>query len=116
MNSVATLKAAAQEGSRLTPHMLANYCDLLLKKSTKVADSQLGLDAVLDRVLIIFNFLEDTDVFQKFYSKHLASRLVKGESSSEDAEESMISKLKSRCGAEWTRKFQTMFHDVRGSF
>ena len=47
--------------------------------------------------------------FQKFYSKMLAKRLVNANSASDDAESSMISKLKQTCGYEWTSKFQRMF-------
>jgi cullin 1 len=39
-------------------------------------------------------YLDDRDVFQKFYSKMLAKRLVNMASASDDAESSMISKLK----------------------
>lgn len=38
--------------------------------------------------------MEDKDVFQKFYGKMLAKRLVAQLSASDDYEESMISKLK----------------------
>lgn len=36
--------------------------------------------------MVIFRYIEDKDVFQKFYSKMLAKRLVQGNSSSDDAE------------------------------
>ena len=41
-------------------------------------------------------YIEDKDVFQKFYSKLLARRLVTEQSSSEDSEAMMIAKLKVR--------------------
>ena len=44
--------------------------------------------------MVIFRYIEDKDVFQKFYSKMLAKRLVQQNSASDDAEASMISKLK----------------------
>jgi len=44
--------------------------------------------------MIVFKYVEDKDVFQRFYSKMLAKRLVNNMSTSEDAEESMITKLK----------------------
>ena len=44
--------------------------------------------------MVIFRYVEDKDVFQKFYSKLLAKRLVQQNSASDDAEASMISKLK----------------------
>ena len=36
--------------------------------------------------MVIFRYIEDKDVFQKFYAKMLARRLVQGNSSSDDAE------------------------------
>jgi cullin 1 len=62
--------------------------------------------------MTIFKFLEDKDVFQKFYTKNLAKRLVNGNSSSDDSEASMISKLKEACGFEYTNKLQRMFTDM----
>ena len=48
--------------------------------------------------MVIFRYVEDKDVFQKFYSKLLAKRLVQQNSASDDAEASMISKLKVSLG------------------
>ena len=42
----------------------------------------------------MLQYIEDKDVFQKFYSRMLARRLVTETSESEDAESSMIAKLK----------------------
>jgi cullin 1 len=57
----------------------------------------------------IFKFINDKDVFQKFYQKKLSTRLVNGTSASDDSESSMISKLKEICGFEYTSKLQKMF-------
>jgi cullin 1 len=62
--------------------------------------------------MIVFKYIEDKDVFQKFYSKMLAKRLVQHMSASDDAEASMISKLKQACGFEYTSKLQRMFQDI----
>ena len=59
--------------------------------------------------MVVFKYIEDKDVFQKFYSKMLAKRLVGHLSASDDAEASMISKLKESCGFEYTSKLQRMF-------
>ena len=40
--------------------------------------------------MVIFRYIEDKDVFQKFYSKMLAKRLVQGNSASDDAEVIMV--------------------------
>ena len=44
--------------------------------------------------MVVFKYIEDKDLFQKFYAKMLAKRLVHQNSASDDAEASMISKLK----------------------
>jgi len=51
-------------------------------------------------------------VFQKFYSQMLAKRLIYDNSVSDDAESSMISRLKTACGFEYTSKLQRMFTDI----
>lgn len=62
--------------------------------------------------MVVFKYIEDKDVFQKFYSKMLAKRLCQHMSASDDAEASMISKLKQACGFEYTSKLQRMFQDI----
>lgn len=62
--------------------------------------------------MVVFKYIEDKDVFQKFYSKMLAKRLVNFASASDDAEASLISKLKETCGFEYTNKLQRMFTDM----
>lgn len=96
--------------SSKSPELLARYCDVLLKKSSKnVEDAE--LEEALTQVMTVFTYIEDKDVFQKFYSKWLAKRLVQQLSASDDAEATMISKLKSACGFEYTSKLQRMFQD-----
>ncbi|KAL8901430.1 MAG: hypothetical protein Q9207_005200 [Kuettlingeria erythrocarpa] len=101
-------------GSTRSPELLAKYTDALLKKSAKSAE-EADLEASLTQVMTVFKYIEDKDVFQKFYSRNLAKRLVHGSSASEDAETSMISKLKEACGFEYTNKLQRMFQDIQVS-
>ena len=61
--------------------------------------------------MVIFKYIEDKDVFLKFYSKMLAKRLVTDSSASDEAESSMIGRLKQMCGFEYTTKLQRMFTD-----
>ncbi|KAF0477803.1 Cullin-domain-containing protein [Gigaspora margarita] len=94
-----------------SPELLARFCDSLLRKSSKNPEEN-DLEDVLNNIMTVFKYVEDKDVFQKFYSKMLAKRLVNGTSASEDAESSMISKLKEACGFEYTSKLQRMFTDM----
>lgn len=91
-----------------SPELLAKYCDILLKKSSKNPE-EAELEDTLNQVMVVFKYIEDKDVFEKFYSKMLAKRLVSHTSASDDAEASMISKLKQACGYEYTIKLQRMF-------
>jgi cullin 1 len=62
--------------------------------------------------MVLFKYLEDKDVFQTFYTTKLSKRLIHGVSASDEAEASMISKLKEACGFEYTNKLQRMFTGV----
>ncbi|KAL4795629.1 Cullin [Aspergillus venezuelensis] len=99
-------------GSTKTPELLAKYTDSLLKKGSKAAEES-ELEEMLVQIMTVFKFIDDKDVFQKFYSKMLAKRLVHVSSVSDDAETSMISKLKEACGFEYTNKLQRMFQDIQ---
>lgn len=109
INSNSVTKGA--NTSSKSPELLAKYCDLLLKKSSKNPE-EAELEDTLNQVMVVFKYIEDKDVFQKFYSKMLAKRLVQHMSASDDAEASMISKLKQACGFEYTSKLQRMFQDI----
>jgi len=65
--------------------------------------------------MLIFKQIEDKDVFQTFYSKMFAKRLINGSSVSEYLESQMISKLKHNCGYEYTNKLARMFTDITNS-
>ncbi|XP_041458343.1 cullin-1-like [Lytechinus variegatus] len=109
INSNAVTKMA--NSSSKSPELLAKYCDSLLKKSSKNPE-EAELEDTLNQVMVVFKYIDDKDVFQKFYSKMLAKRLVHHNSASDDAEASMISKLKQACGFEYTSKLQRMFQDI----
>ena len=59
--------------------------------------------------MVIFRYIDDKDVFQKFYQKKLATRLINQLSASDDSESSMITKLKESSGFEYTNKLTRMF-------
>ena len=58
--------------------------------------------------MVILKYLEEKDVFQTFYSRKLCKRLIHGVSASDEAEASMISKLKEACDFGYTNKLQRM--------
>ncbi|RWS21681.1 cullin-2-like protein, partial [Leptotrombidium deliense] len=95
-----------------SPELLARYCDSLLKKSSK-GMNETEIDEKLTQSVTVFKYIDDKDVFQKFYSKMLAKRLIHTQSVSMDAEEAMINKLKQACGHEFTSKLHRMFTDIK---
>ncbi|KAI6353891.1 hypothetical protein MCOR25_008843 [Pyricularia grisea] len=101
-----------KSGSNKSPELLAKYTDVLLRKSGSAVEEE-ELENTLSQIMTVFKYIEDKDVFQKFYSRMLARRLVHTNSSSDDAETSMISKLKEACGFEYTNKLQRMFQDMQ---
>ncbi|CAF5142921.1 unnamed protein product, partial [Rotaria sp. Silwood1] len=63
------------DNARRSAELLARYCDIVLRKG-------------------VFNYVKDKDVFEKFYCKMLAKRLIDRLSLSNDYEELMILRLK----------------------
>ncbi|KAJ3085451.1 Cullin-2 [Quaeritorhiza haematococci] len=94
------------------PEVLARYCDMILKKNAKIVLGDSEVEDKLTRVVVVFKYVDDKDVFQKFYSRMLAKRLIYSTSVSDDAEMNMISRLKAACGVEYTSKLQRMFTDM----
>lgn len=52
------------------------------------------IEAVLEKTIVLFRFIIDKDIFERYYKSHLAKRLLNGRSVSEDAERNMVAKLK----------------------
>lgn len=59
--------------------------------------------------------MQAKDVFEAFYKKDFAKRLLMDKSSSIDMEKSMIAKLKAECGSQYTSKLEGMFKDEQVS-
>jgi cullin 3 len=66
----------------------------------------------LDRCMTLFRYLQEKDVFERYYKQHLAKRLLLNKSMSDDSEKNMISKLKTECGCQFTSKLEGMFKDM----
>lgn len=89
----------------------AKYVDLKLRSGNKEATEE-ELEQILDKIMVLFRFIHGKDVFEAFYKKDLAKRLLVGKSASVDAEKSMLSKLKQECGGGFTSKLEGMFKDM----
>lgn len=52
------------------------------------------IEGILDKTMVLFRFLQEKDVFERYYKQHLAKRLLLNKSVSDDSEKNMIMKLK----------------------
>ena len=52
------------------------------------------IELTLDKTMVLFRFLQEKDMFERYYKTHLCKRLLLQKSASDDSEKNMISKLK----------------------
>jgi cullin 3 len=99
-----------------SPEFLSLFIDDKLKKGLRGGGaSEDETDAIFDRVIVLFRYVQEKDVFERYYKQHLAKRLLLGRSASDDAEKGMIAKLKTEVGYQFTSKLEGMFTDMKVS-
>ena len=70
------------------------------------------LEEVVRSILTVFRYVEAKDIFEAFYVRGLAKRLLLKKSASNEAEQFMIAQLKNECGSLFTQKAEGMFKDL----
>lgn len=92
--------------------IMASFCDTLLKSGgEKLGDDE--IEAFLEKVVLLFSYLSDKDIFAEIYRDMLAKRLLGQRSASDEMERTMVGKLKQRCGSQFTGKFEGMINDLQ---
>ncbi|EJT72494.1 Cullin-3 [Gaeumannomyces tritici R3-111a-1] len=76
-------------------------------------DGEVGV--ILDKAIVLIRYLRDKDLFERYYQKHLARRLLHSKSGSEEVEKQMISLMQLDLGKHFTSKFEGMFKDMATS-
>src|SRR5579862_756013 len=97
-----------------TPEFVSLFIDENLKKGIK-GKTEAETDAILDNATVLFRYIRDKDVFERYYKTHLAKRLLHGRSVSDDAERGMLTKLRMVAGYAFTTKLEGMFKDMKVS-
>ncbi|CAH0049787.1 unnamed protein product [Clonostachys solani] len=87
------------------------FIDDNLKRGIR-GKTEAEVDAVLEKAIILIRYLQDRDMFQTYYQRHLARRLLHGKSESHDVEKQIISRMKQEMGQQFTTKFEGMFRDL----
>jgi cullin-4 len=92
--------------------LVARYLDGKLRAGAKATGTEADLELELDKIMVLFRSLHGKDVFEAFFKKDLAKRLLLGRSASIDLEKSLVSRLKTECGSQFTAKLEGMFKDI----
>ncbi|KAI9808920.1 MAG: Cullin-3 [Pycnora praestabilis] len=87
------------------------FLDDNLKKGLK-GKTENEVDAVLEKAITLIRYIQDKDMFERYYKKHLSRRLLMGKSLSGDVERQMISRMKMEVGNHFTQKLEGMFKDM----
>ncbi|KAF2108290.1 Cullin [Lophiotrema nucula] len=87
------------------------FIDENMKKGIK-GKTEAEVDAVLEKAIILLRYIQDKDLFERYYKKHLCRRLLMNKSISNDVEKHMISKMKIELGNNFTMKLEAMFKDM----
>lgn len=95
---------------KVTAEQLARYVDKKLRHEKGV--SEVEIEQRLESSMKVFHYLQEKDIFEAFYKKHLSKRLLLNKSASTELEQSMLTKLKAECGSQFTAKLEGMFNDV----
>ncbi|CAG8463683.1 233_t:CDS:10 [Dentiscutata erythropus] len=108
--------------------LIAKYVDQTLRLGNKSMDDT-DIEKTLNEVLVLFRYIQGKDIFEAFYKRDLAKRLLLNKSASFDYEKSMLSKLRKgdhfmslvliiiydnliECGPAFTSKLEGMFKDI----
>jgi cullin 3 len=87
------------------------FIDENMKKGIK-GKTETEIDAVLEKAIILLRYVQDKDLFERYYKKHLCRRLLMNKSISNEVEKQMISKMKIELGNNFTLKLEAMFKDM----
>lgn len=125
-SSILSLKSVWEEVVNVdaTPSLaeqLAKFLDATLRSNKKIETYQSHLGSTFDfgwlqRIIAgLFVPLQAKDLFEAFYKRDLAKRLLLNRVVSIDAEKQVCSLLKAECGTGYTSKIEGMFQDVEWS-
>ncbi|KAF2743870.1 Cullin-domain-containing protein [Sporormia fimetaria CBS 119925] len=94
-----------------TSEYISLFIDENMKKGIK-GKTEAEIDTVLDKAIILLRYVQDKDLFERYYKKHLCRRLLMNKSISNEVEKQMISKMKIELGNNFTTKLEAMFKDM----
>ncbi|KAJ2812557.1 hypothetical protein H4S07_001314 [Coemansia furcata] len=91
--------------------LTAKFVDQCMRAGSRSTTDE-DIDSLLDRVVVLFRFIHDKDLFEAYYKRDLAKRLLYNKSVSVDTERSMVQKLRMECGPGFTKRLEGMLRDM----
>ena len=98
-------------GNYTNAEFMSAYCDRILRSGGEKL-SEAEVEDNLEKLVQLFSYLTEKDLFADIYRNQLAKRLLNQRSASNDSEKVMISKLKMQCGTQFTTKMEGMLSDL----
>ncbi|KAJ2907623.1 hypothetical protein GGI21_003703 [Coemansia aciculifera] len=92
--------------------LTAKFVDQCMRSGGSSRSADEDIEGLLDRVLVLFRFINDKDLFEGYYRRDLAKRLLNGKCISADTERSMVQKLRMECGPGFTKRLEGMLRDM----
>ncbi|KAL2137022.1 hypothetical protein VTI74DRAFT_10498 [Chaetomium olivicolor] len=86
------------------------FIDDSLKRGLK-GKSDEDAEVVLQKAIVLVRYLVDRDMFERYYQKHLARRLLHAKSEMH-TEKELVRRMKNEMGHHFTAKFEGMFKDM----
>lgn len=98
------------------PELLANYCDVLLRRNQTKKYSEDEIKEKLTNVVTLLKYVQNKDVFMKYHKAHLTRRLILEMSHDQEMEEQTVIMLKEiGMPPEYINKLSQMFKDIKVS-
>lgn len=114
-----SVKLAFEKFLNIDPNIIAEYLakflDFYLKKNTGSSNVTMNddkLEKLVTDTIEIFKFVNAKDVFEEFYLRGLARRLLLKKSASTEAEKIMLTKIRTECSSEFGTKTDSMLKDL----
>ncbi|UYV65136.1 CUL1 [Cordylochernes scorpioides] len=88
-----------------SPEHLANYCHIILKSADHIEEGH------FDQIITILNMIQNIDIFQVFYKRCLAKRLISNQLMDTEMESTLLLKLKKAFGSNFMIHMEKMIED-----
>ncbi|KKA29443.1 hypothetical protein TD95_002693 [Thielaviopsis punctulata] len=87
------------------------YIDEMFRRISRGKEEG-DVDKMLDQMIKVVRYIDQKDMFERYYQKHLGRRLMSSKTEVADVERLMVSRMKHEFGNNYTSKFEHMLRDL----